>query len=80
MDVQPDEIEIHGTGANSKWFSSEGLNGKGKGVVLNYLTDTEEEVDALAHGLGIAHDVSMHTKAKYVGTRQDFLDMSQLDS
>ncbi len=78
MDVSPDEYETHAPGQASKWYSSEGLNQKGKAVVINYLVDDESQVSALAQGLGIAHNVSMHKKAEYIGTRQDFLDHSDL--
>jgi hypothetical protein len=72
MDIRPDEIDMHGTGSASNWYSSKGLNKDGRGVVLNFFADTEEEVHALAHGLGIVHDVSMHERAIFIGTRQDY--------
>lgn len=75
MDVQPDEITVHGTGQASKWYSSDGINDKGAGVALNFLVDDEREIKPLAHGLGIAHGVHMHKKAKHIGTRGDFLSM-----
>jgi hypothetical protein len=79
MEIQPDEIDVYAPGNTSKWFASEGLSETGHGVVINFLADNEEEVAPLAHGLGIAHNVSMHKKAEYIGTAQDFRDASQPD-
>jgi hypothetical protein len=58
------------------WFSSTGVGKNGQSVTLNFFADSEEEVAPLAHGLGIAHNVSMHQEAERIGTRQDYEDLS----
>lgn len=74
MDIQPDEIDIHGATGGSKWFASKGISGTGHGVVLNFIVDDESEIEPLAHAAGIANNVSMHQPAEYIGTRGDFID------
>ena len=59
------------------WFSSTGIGKQGESVTLNFFADSKEEVTALAHGLGIAHSVSMHGDAQRIGTRQDYEDLSK---
>jgi hypothetical protein len=77
MEIQPDEVDVYGTGRNTQWFASEGLSENGHKVVINYLVRDEAEVNALAHGLGISHNVSMHTKAEHIGTVVDFNDATE---
>lgn len=77
MEIQPDEVDVYGPGNNAQWYASEGLSETGHKVVINYLVDSEGDVNALAHGLGIAHNVSMHQKAEHIGTVVDFNDATE---
>lgn len=72
MDVSPQSHEIHGAGANSKWFSSSGLGSRGQAVELNFFADSQADADCLAQGLGIAHDVHAHKKAVYVAPKSEY--------
>lgn len=80
MEIMPDEVDVYGPGRKDKWYSSEGLSENGHKVVINYLVGDEKEVPALAHGLGIAHNVSMHNNAEYIGTDQDFNDCTDIQN
>jgi len=77
MEVSRDEFEVHGPHGGSKWFASTGVGKNGQSVTINFLSENEEEVDALAHGLGIAHDVHMHQRAEEIGTAADYHDFTE---
>lgn len=77
MEIDPDEIEVYPPSGGSRWFASSGLNGQGKQVVVNYFVDEKQEVNALAHGLGIAHDISMHKEAEYIGPASDYAEFKE---
>jgi hypothetical protein len=75
MEVDKSDINAIGTGRSDLWFASEGVSGNGTPTTINYFVESKEEVAALAHGLGIAHDLSMHTEAEYIGRKADYEDM-----
>ncbi len=77
MEVSPEEHDIHSPSHGRKWFSSEGIGKRGQGVTLNYFVEKEEDIAPLAHGLGIANDIHMHTKAQFIGSKDSFIEMSK---
>lgn len=72
MEISPQEIEVVGAHGGRNWYASEGIKENGSGIAINYLADSQDEVDAIAQGLGIAHGVSLHKKAKYVGPSEEY--------
>lgn len=79
MEISNDDIDAVGPLGGSKWFSSQGIGKRGQTVALNFLVNDEDEIPALAQGLGIAHNVHMHKEAEYIGTRDDYLDATDRD-
>lgn len=73
MDINRDNIEAHSASGGDKWFMSQGIGSDGQTVVLNYLVASEKDIPPIAHGLGIANNVSMHTAASQVGSRLDYI-------
>lgn len=73
MEINRDHIEAHSAAGGDKWFMSQGVGKHGQTVVLNYLVEDEKDIAPIAHGLGIANDISMHTPATQVGSRLDYI-------
>jgi len=76
MEVSRDEYEVHGPNGGSDWYASEGIGENGQSVSINYIASDQREVTALAHGLGIAHNVHMHKKAQRIGTAAEYREFS----
>lgn len=74
MEIEPSEVEVHGTGEQKYWYASQGVGNSGQGVRLNYFADDEQEAEVLAHGLGIAHSVHGQSKIEKIGTKEDYTD------
>lgn len=77
MDINRDIIEAHSAAGGDKWFMSQGIGEHGQTVVLNFLAEDEKDIAPIAHGLGIAHNISMHTPATQVGSRLDYIGRRQ---
>jgi len=76
MEVSYDDHDSYAPNSGKYWFASSGTGDKGQEVTLNYFADSKEEVAALAHGLGIAHSVSNHKEAEYIGRATDYDEFS----
>jgi len=77
MEVNRDHIEAHAARGGDKWFMSQGIGERGQTVVLNFLVEDEKDIAPIAHGLGIANNISMHTQATQVGSRLDYIGRKQ---
>lgn len=76
MEIDRSEIEVRGPGPRREWYASQGIGAHGQTVSINFITDRKGDVDALAHGLGIANDVHMHQKAEHIGSAKDYKELS----
>lgn len=77
MEIDRSDHNAVSPSGGDTWFSSTGIGKQGESVTLNFFANSHEEVAPLAHGLGIAHSVSMHEDAQKIGTRQDYEDLSK---
>lgn len=68
-----EQIEAHSARGGDKWFMSQGVGEWGQRVVCNYLVEDEKDIPPLAHGLGIALNISNHERATQVGSRLDYI-------
>lgn len=77
MEINRDHIEAHAARGGDKWYMSQGIGDEGQTVVFNFLVENEKDIAPIAHALGIANNVSMHTPATQVGSRLDYIGRRQ---
>ena len=72
MEINRDDHDAYSPSGGQKWFASKGIGSRGQTVTLNFICDKEEQIAPLAHGLGIAHNVTMHQKAEYIAPAEHY--------